>query len=114
MVTGGSHLFVENDELYEGIRIVEQWVQDRLPNATVHYLGRKQDLPQFRWAIDFGPSNAGFRVAATEGLLASPAILRERLADLEKEGKRLSEADVRDQWVVLSTVGIANKRPDEW
>jgi len=104
----------DREDVSGGIRIVEAWAHERFPDAKVHYLGRKSDLPRLRWAIDFGVDKAGFRVAATEGVLASPTILRKRLAELEREGKRLSAADVRDQWIVLSTVGIANKHPDEW
>jgi len=84
-------MITDGEELSGGIRIIEEWAHDRFPDAMVHYLGRKPDVPRLRWSIDFGAGKAGFRVAATEGVLASPAILRERLADLVEEGKRLSD-----------------------
>jgi hypothetical protein len=67
-------VIADKEELSGGIRIIEEWAHDRFPQATVLYLGRKLDLPLFRWTMDFGADKAGFRVAATEGVLASPGI----------------------------------------
>jgi hypothetical protein len=102
-----------NKALMAGVRTIDDWMRARFPRAKVHSLGPVERMPRYRWTIDFGPDKAAFRLSATDGLLASPSILEQRLRDLD-EGTWLSDADVKNKWVMLNLVEVVPKHPDEW
>lgn len=102
---------VEKEDVNSGVRTINDWIRDRFPEAKITYLGQLAGTPRYRWMIDFGKT--GFRLGATEPVLASPTHLKQRLHELE-EGKWLSNADVEDKWVVLNKVCITPWHRDEW
>jgi hypothetical protein len=100
------------EDVDRGKAAFEAWIRERFPDADLISLGH-QGWDYERWTIDFGPGKAALRIGTTERVLESPLILKERIRDLERL-RFLEDAAEKSKWLVLTTVGVAAKHPDEW
>lgn len=103
----------QKKNLQSGIESFVNWLDERFSDAAVHDLGKDINRQCYRWNVDFGAGKAAFRVAATERVLESEALLAERIQELER-GTWLEDVEEEDNWVVLTSVGIAANHPEEW
>jgi hypothetical protein len=104
----------ENNAVMKGVQMIEAWAQARFPEATVNTLGPVQRMPRYRWTIDFGPDKAALRLRATDGVLASPRILEQRLGELAERASDTQATDNTDNWMMLNLVEVVLKKSDEW
>lgn len=100
------------DDVERGINTLETWLGERLPRATVSYVGMTRD-DFHRWIADFGPGEPGLRLGALERVLADHDLLSARIAQLDRGGW-LDGVDEQDKWVLLTAVGVVNKSREDW
>jgi hypothetical protein len=91
-----------------GIGEIRAWIVQRFPDAEYQYLGENVNGVH-RFFIDVGP---GLRLACTQQTLEHEALLRERLADLDRMGY-LADLE-KELWLQLTAVGVVVKDSSSW